>query len=116
MTEREPFTHAIPNASVRKDIALAVRSGIPVDQLAAEFNISPSTVRAYAAEWEDVQHWFGRSTTGSVSRSSSLAAAAVAGGGSGNWVSRSSASCSARREQIMCTWQMHSKNVAGLQV
>lgn len=55
MTERTPFTHAVPNPSVRRDIALAVRDGIPVDQLAAEFNISESTVRSYAAEWEGVQ-------------------------------------------------------------
>lgn len=51
----EPFTHAVPNASVRKDIAEAVASGIPPEQLAAEFNISVSTVRSYAKEWEGVR-------------------------------------------------------------
>lgn len=55
MTERPPFQHAIANPSVRRDIALAVQSGIPVEQLAAEFDISVSTVRSYAAEWEGTQ-------------------------------------------------------------
>lgn len=55
MTDREPFQHAIPNASVRKDIALAVRDGIRPEQLAAEFGISVSTVRSYAAEWQGTQ-------------------------------------------------------------
>ncbi|MDO2981380.1 MULTISPECIES: hypothetical protein [Mycobacteriaceae] len=56
MTEqRTPFQHAVPNPSVRKDIALAVQSGIPVEQLAEEFNISESTVRSYAAEWQGAQ-------------------------------------------------------------
>lgn len=49
---REPFQHAVQNASVRRDIARAVRDGIPVEQLADEFNISPSTVRAYVRECE----------------------------------------------------------------
>ncbi|MGV7586346.1 helix-turn-helix domain-containing protein [Mycobacterium kansasii] len=49
---REPFTHAVPNPSVRSDIALAVADGIPPEQLAAEFGISVSTVRAYVKEWE----------------------------------------------------------------
>lgn len=48
----QPFTHAVPNPSVRRDIALAVRDGIPPEQLAAEFSISASTVHRYAAEWE----------------------------------------------------------------
>ncbi|MGV0675686.1 helix-turn-helix domain-containing protein [Mycolicibacterium fortuitum] len=52
MTERTPFQHAVANPSVRKDIAAAVRDGIPVEQLAEEFNISESTVRSYAAEWQ----------------------------------------------------------------
>lgn len=52
---REPFTHAVTSPSVRKDIALAVRSGIPVEQLAEEFEISESTVRSYAKEFENVQ-------------------------------------------------------------
>lgn len=52
MTEqRTPFQHAVANPSVRKDIAAAVRDGIPVEQLAEAFNISESTVRSYAAEW-----------------------------------------------------------------
>lgn len=55
MTDRAPFTHAVPNPSVRRDIALAVRDGISPEQLAAEFNISISTVRAYAWEWEGAQ-------------------------------------------------------------
>lgn len=53
MTER--FQHAIPNASVRRDIALAVAAGVPVEQLAAEFDISASTVRSYAAEFQGAQ-------------------------------------------------------------
>lgn len=53
MTEqRTPFQHAVPNPSVRKDIAQAVHAGIPAEQLAEEFNISESTVRSYAAEWQ----------------------------------------------------------------
>jgi hypothetical protein len=45
MTEqRTPFQHAVANPSVRKDIAAAVRDGIPVEQLAEAFNISESTV------------------------------------------------------------------------
>lgn len=55
MTSREPFVHAVASPSVRRDIAQAVASGIPVEQLAEEFNISPSTVRSYAREWEGVQ-------------------------------------------------------------
>lgn len=55
MTAREPFTHAVQSPSVRRDIACAVRGGIPADQLAAEFNISISTVHRYAAEWEGAQ-------------------------------------------------------------
>lgn len=52
---REPFTHAVANPSVRSDIALAVADGIPPEQLAAEFDISVSTVRAYVKEFEGVQ-------------------------------------------------------------
>lgn len=55
MTERSAFTYAVQNPSVRKDIARAVADGIPVDQLAAEFNIAPATVRRYAEEWAGVQ-------------------------------------------------------------
>lgn len=55
MTNPARFTHAVANPSVRRDIAAAVRDGIPVEQLAAEFNISLSTVRSYAAEWEGAQ-------------------------------------------------------------
>ncbi|MBS4102913.1 helix-turn-helix domain-containing protein [Rhodococcus erythropolis] len=55
MTERTPFTHAIANSATRRDIALAVRDGISPEQLAEEFNISTSTVRAYVTEWEDMQ-------------------------------------------------------------
>ncbi|WP_018600991.1 helix-turn-helix domain-containing protein [Mycobacterium sp. 155] len=55
MTTPPPFTHAVANPAVRRDIAAAVRSGIPVEQLAAEFNISVSTVRAYSREWEGAQ-------------------------------------------------------------
>lgn len=52
---REPFTHAVANPSTRSDIALAVADGIPPEQLAAEFGISVSTVRAYVKEFEAVQ-------------------------------------------------------------
>ncbi|MBS4102851.1 helix-turn-helix domain-containing protein [Tsukamurella paurometabola] len=55
MTERTPFTHAIANPATRRDIALAVADGIPVDQLADEFNIAPATARRYAEEWAGVQ-------------------------------------------------------------
>ncbi|SHP29254.1 Uncharacterised protein [Mycobacteroides abscessus subsp. abscessus] len=55
MPNPERFTHAVQNPGVRRDIALAVRDGIPVEQLAAEFSISPSTVRSYAAAWEGTQ-------------------------------------------------------------
>ncbi|ORA27397.1 helix-turn-helix domain-containing protein [Mycobacterium aquaticum] len=55
MTSREPFQHAIANPAARRDIALAVQSGIPAEQLAEEFGISGSTVRAYAREFENVQ-------------------------------------------------------------
>lgn len=53
--QRTPFQHAVPNPSVRRDIAQAVQSGIPVEQLAEEFQIAPSTVRAYAMEWQGAQ-------------------------------------------------------------
>ena len=49
------FTFAVQNPFTRRAIALAVRDGIPVEQLAAEFEISVSTVRSYAAEWEGAQ-------------------------------------------------------------
>jgi hypothetical protein len=55
MTNPARFTHAVSNPSTRKDIALAVRDGIPVEQLAAEFNIAISTVHRYAGEWEGAQ-------------------------------------------------------------
>ncbi|OHU33601.1 hypothetical protein BKG79_22460 [Mycobacteroides chelonae] len=55
MTIREPFQHAVQNASVRRDIAQAVRDGIPAEQLAAEFGISLSTVHRYASGWEGAQ-------------------------------------------------------------
>lgn len=55
MTNCSRFTYAVASPSTRRDIALAVRDGIPADQLAAEFDISESTVRSYAAEWEGVQ-------------------------------------------------------------
>ncbi|WP_234798238.1 helix-turn-helix domain-containing protein [Mycobacteroides chelonae] len=48
----QPFTHAVANPQTRRDIAAAVADGIPPEQLAAEFNISVSTVLRYAAEWE----------------------------------------------------------------
>lgn len=48
----EPFTHAVANPAVRSDIAAAVASGTPVDQLAETFGISVSTVNRYAKEWE----------------------------------------------------------------
>ncbi len=51
MTERTLFTHAISNPAARRDIALAVQSGIPVEQLAEEFNISVATVHRYVNEW-----------------------------------------------------------------
>ncbi|OBA98294.1 hypothetical protein A5666_22915 [Mycolicibacterium fortuitum] len=53
--QRSRFTHAVPNPSTRRDIAQAVQSGIPVEQLAEEFQIALSTVRAYAAEWQGAQ-------------------------------------------------------------
>lgn len=55
MSTPPPFTHAVANPSIRRDIALAVASGTPVEQLAAEFNISVSTVRAYVKEWQGAQ-------------------------------------------------------------
>lgn len=55
MSNCSRFTFAVANPSTRKDIALAVQSGIPVEQLAEEFEISVSTLRAYAAEWENVR-------------------------------------------------------------
>ncbi|MBX8688094.1 helix-turn-helix domain-containing protein [Mycobacterium sp. 20091114027_K0903767] len=54
--QRSPFTHAVPNPSIRRDIAQAVRDGISVAQLAEEFQIAPSTVRAYAMDWQGAQH------------------------------------------------------------
>lgn len=51
----EPFTHAVSNPSTRRDIAAAVRDGVPPEQLAETFGISVSTVRAYAKEWAGVQ-------------------------------------------------------------
>ncbi|WP_396909861.1 helix-turn-helix domain-containing protein [Mycolicibacterium sp.] len=55
MTDPARFTHAVANPAVRRDIAQAVRDGIPVEQLAEEFNISVSTVRSYARQFEGVQ-------------------------------------------------------------
>lgn len=55
MSNPERFTFAVQNPGVRRDIAQAMRDGIPAEQLAAEFNISASTVRAYARQWEGVQ-------------------------------------------------------------
>ena len=55
MTDRAPFTHAVPNSSVRRDIAAAVRDGIAPEQLAEEFDISVATVRSYSAEFENAQ-------------------------------------------------------------
>ncbi|WP_286142069.1 helix-turn-helix domain-containing protein [Mycobacterium sp. D16Q16] len=55
MSNSDRFTHAVPNPSVRRDIAAAVRDGIPVEQLAEEFDISVSTVRSYAAGWQEAQ-------------------------------------------------------------
>jgi predicted transcriptional regulator len=52
---RPRFEHAIPNPSARRDIAHALHSGIPAEQLAEEFDISVSTVRSYAREWEGAQ-------------------------------------------------------------
>lgn len=70
MTQRTPFQHAVADPATRRDIAVAVQSGIPADQLAAEFNIAPSTVRSYAKEWAGVQrtirsldHWERESIT-----------------------------------------------------
>lgn len=55
MADRSPFTHAIPNSAVRRDIARAVADGVPVEQLAEVHGISVSTVRAYAAEFQGAQ-------------------------------------------------------------
>lgn len=55
MTERTPFQHAIENPATRREIAAAVRDGIDPQQLAEEFRISLSTVRSYAAQFENVQ-------------------------------------------------------------
>lgn len=55
MGDRDRFTHAVANPATRRDIVQAVRDGIPLEQLAAEFQISVSTVRAYAREFEGVQ-------------------------------------------------------------
>ncbi|MDO3110454.1 COG3415 family protein [Mycobacteroides abscessus] len=51
MSTRTPFQYAVSDPQTRRDIALAVESGISPEQLAAEFDISETTVRAYAAEW-----------------------------------------------------------------
>lgn len=48
----EPLTFALARPSTRRDIALAVVSGISPAELAEEFSISSRTVRAYAAEWQ----------------------------------------------------------------
>ncbi|GAA4676548.1 helix-turn-helix domain-containing protein [Gordonia humi] len=70
MTSRTPFQHAVADPGTRRDIARAVADGTPVDQLAEEFDIAPSTVRRYAEEWADVQrtirnldHWERESIT-----------------------------------------------------
>lgn len=52
MADRDRFTFVVQNSGARRDIAAAVRDGIPVEQLAEEFSISVSTVRAYARQWE----------------------------------------------------------------
>lgn len=54
-TQRTPFQYAVPDPAQRRDIALAVESGIPVEQLAEEFGISETTVRAYHQEWAGTQ-------------------------------------------------------------
>ncbi|NOR99683.1 Uncharacterised protein [Mycobacteroides abscessus subsp. massiliense] len=55
MNNRSKFQFAVANPAARREIALAAASGIPVEQLAEEFSISPSTVRAYSMEWEEAQ-------------------------------------------------------------
>lgn len=55
MSTRTPFEYAIPDPAQRRDIALAVESGIPVEQLAAEFDVAESTIRAYHAEFAGTQ-------------------------------------------------------------
>ncbi|SIF24317.1 helix-turn-helix domain-containing protein [Mycobacteroides abscessus] len=52
MTTPQRFTYAVPNPQTRRGIALAVADGIDPGQLAEEFGISVSTVRAYAKQWE----------------------------------------------------------------
>ncbi|SLJ23589.1 Uncharacterised protein [Mycobacteroides abscessus subsp. abscessus] len=55
MSTRTPFEYAIPDPAQRRDIAQAVADGIPVEQLAAEFGISETTVRAYHQEFAGTQ-------------------------------------------------------------
>lgn len=55
MSNPARFTHAVTNPQTRHEIALAVRDGISPEQLAAGFQISESTVRAYVREWEGAQ-------------------------------------------------------------
>lgn len=43
MSTRTSFQDAIPNPQRRREIALALGSGIPAEQWAAEFNISETT-------------------------------------------------------------------------
>jgi DNA-binding NarL/FixJ family response regulator len=54
-TQRTLFQYAISDPQQRRDIAHAVESGIPVEQLAEEFDISEATVRAYHSEFAGTQ-------------------------------------------------------------
>lgn len=47
----EPFAHAIPDPALRAEIAFALHTGeATAAELAAVHNVSPATVRRYAAE------------------------------------------------------------------
>ncbi len=55
MSTRTPFQYAVPNPETRREICLAVEGGISVEQLAAEFDVAESTIRAYHQEWTGTQ-------------------------------------------------------------
>lgn len=48
----EPFTHAIPNASVRRLIAEQLTGGADPAEVAAQYDISVATAQRYRSEFE----------------------------------------------------------------
>lgn len=48
----QPFTHAVPNPSVRRDIAEQLASGADPVEVAARHDISVTTAHRYAKEFE----------------------------------------------------------------